>query len=357
MVRNPGTKTLRLTASPPLVGWLFAWLFLTLQACGQQVDDTVEKLTRLKGSINALTLSPDRATLVIAAQDTLHLYHWPDFKVVRQLEVSFDQITCLSFASQGEHESRLLVGGGNPGDCGIVVELAWPGLEEKQRWEVHDDVVWSMSLSPDGRLLASAGHDQKMVLSDRISGEAKMCVGHTGSVRGIQFLNQDTLVSCSEDHSIRTWQVTPWTPRRTMEQHGDGVLGLIQLSLEPSEAWQETMGRDACFSFSQDRTVRYWQPLRGRMVRFVRLGSIPLCGAALEDPLQFVIGDDQGQIHWLDMNSAQVVRSQPIGQDWIESLLYDSVTRTLLIGSRRGELFRLADKPFRRAADRNLPEK
>ena len=82
------------------------------------------------------------------------------------------------------------------------------------------------------------------------------------------------------------------------------------------------------------------------MVRCVRLGVIPLCGAALEDPIQFVIGDDQGQIHWLDMNSAQVVRSQPIGQDWIESLLYDSVTRTLLIGSQRGELFRLVDKRF-----------
>ena len=59
-------------------------------------------------------------------------------------------------------------------------------------------------------------------------------------------------------------------------------------------------------STSEDRTVRLWQPEIGRMVRFVRLGSIPRRVVNLADG-DLAVGCDDGTVIVIDPLEMKIV--------------------------------------------------
>ena len=65
----------------------------------------------------------------------------------------------------------------------------------------------ALSLSPDGRLLASAGNDRSVRLWDLRTGrEARTLLGHEGSVMTVSFSSDGArLASGSDDGSVRIW--------------------------------------------------------------------------------------------------------------------------------------------------------
>ncbi len=327
--------------------------------------DNIERLMQLHSSINAMLRSPDGDAIVVACQDQVHVFDWPELNDIRSVQVDFDHVNCLRYSASGD---RLWVGGGNPGDRGEILELTWPDLMAQRRVRVHDDFVWSFLFGSDGRTIVSAGHDSVIIQTDLLEQHSVECREHTSPVRALQFTGQSHLVSVSEDHSLRVWRKTepltkesveelqqessantidtfhsfPFEMMRTLEQHSDKVLGLIDISGLNRESWGNDFDlADACFTFSADRTVRYWKPVSGRMVRFVRLSATPLCGIPLVEPLHFAIGDDQGWVHVIDLKTSRVLNRQHIGKPPIESLLLAPDSRSILIGTQQGTILRM----------------
>jgi WD40 repeat protein len=71
----------------------------------------------------------------------------------------------------------------------------------------HSDAVRSISLSPDGKYLASGSEDNTIKLWEVISGkEVKTLVGHTGWVLSISFSpDRKYLASGSWDGTAKLW--------------------------------------------------------------------------------------------------------------------------------------------------------
>src|SRR4051812_13691687 len=71
----------------------------------------------------------------------------------------------------------------------------------------HGGVVRSLAFSPDGKLLASAGHDRLVSLWSVATGkELARCAGHEADVTCVSWSPDGrTLVSGADDGTVRLW--------------------------------------------------------------------------------------------------------------------------------------------------------
>ena len=71
----------------------------------------------------------------------------------------------------------------------------------------HQDVVTSVSFSPDGKMIASASRDKTIKLWDVATGkDLRTLIGHQGSVNSVSFSpNGKTVASGSDDNTIKLW--------------------------------------------------------------------------------------------------------------------------------------------------------
>ena len=76
----------------------------------------------------------------------------------------------------------------------------------------------SLAFSPDGSVLASSGDFANVHTWDGQTGAALGAfAGHTAAIKAVTFLDENTLVSASEDQSIRSWDTNPgWVLERTI---------------------------------------------------------------------------------------------------------------------------------------------
>jgi eukaryotic-like serine/threonine-protein kinase len=126
-----------------------------------------------------------------------------------------------------------------------------------QTLDAHTDIIQSLSLSPDGQLLASGSRDNTIQLWNMATNELmKTLTGHTAPVWTVALsADKQTLVSGSEDNSVRIWNLKT-NQSRTLLEHTDTV---YSVALSPDG----TM----IASGSADKTIRLWNAQTGELLR------------------------------------------------------------------------------------------
>ncbi len=143
----------------------------------------------------------------------------------------------------------------NGGIIGVVVSnlihLWDPSRELTTGTLTHDAAIRSITVNPDGKLLASASEDGTVqVWNPNTQTLLHVLKGHTEKVLSVAFSPDGILLaSASEDDTVRLWDPHSGTLQATLPRHLDDVLSV---AFNPDGT--------LLVSASADRTVRLWDP-------------------------------------------------------------------------------------------------
>lgn len=138
-----------------------------------------------------------------------------------------------------------------------------PGLKLRYTLRGHENYVYRMALSPDGRMLASPSQDQTVRIWNINRGTLLRTIkGHITPVCVAWSPDPDKQVLVSEDYfeTIRLWNPETGELLRILKGHTD-VIG--------SFAWSPDGQHIA--SGSEDKTVRIWNPETGQQTNILEV--------------------------------------------------------------------------------------
>ena len=283
--------------------------------------------------ITALTFAPDGQSVAAVSQAGIQVLGWPDLTSQRTIKAAAANLHCLAFSPTG---TQLAVGGGDPAEDGSVAIFAWPSGELVATLGDHDDSVLAIAWR-DASTLISASLDRDIKLWDvPQSSSVLTCQGHSRGVSALCVLNDGkTLVSAGIDQSVRVWDLHSGELARQLSQHTGPVHAL---ALRPGEG-----GLPMVASAAGDRTIRFWQPTIGRMVRFVRLDSEPLDVAWLNEGARIAAACVDGRVRVVDADAVRVTRSFAAIDGWAYAIAVHPTDGSVAVGGSGGEVRRIAD--------------
>ena len=136
---------------------------------------------------------------------------------VRTLAGHRGNVNSVVFSADG---SQLFAAAGEPALFGEIRQ--WNVADGKlvRVFEGHKDALYCVALSPDGKILASGGYDQKIKLWNvETGGEIRTLSGHNGCVYGLAFRpDGKILASASADRTVKLWEVASGQRRETFSQ-------------------------------------------------------------------------------------------------------------------------------------------
>lgn len=213
------------------------------------------------GKIAALSFSPDGELL--ASADTVgvvRLWKVASGKRLRAFETD-EPVTALAFSPDG---STLATGGGGRFDSFFSKRILAAGLRSQslvtlwdvesgkraKRLEHHSRGITSLSFSPTGETLASAGGDMSVALWEVSSGDLRQTlVGSPDHVSSISFSPDGEILATGRwDNTVRVWEIATGKVLGDLRGHTDIVNDIAFLS-----------GGQRIVSASNDGSIRYWR--------------------------------------------------------------------------------------------------
>lgn len=293
--------------------------------------------------ITDLAFATNGKSVVACSQAGLQVFEWPSLKLRRTIKSKSPNLHAIEFSPTG---SRLAVGGGSPSEDGTVEVFSWPDGRAIQSMQDHTDSVMDVAWRNSSEV-ASASLDHSITLWNVDSGKPqKRFKGHSRGVASVCFLNdQATMVSAGIDHSLRVWNVESGERLRSLSIH---TMRIHNIALRPTTTRLPTSirpsvstGLPMIASSSDDRTVRFWQPTIGRMVRFVRLKSKPLDIKWRPDGSQIAAACTDGCVYVIDPETAKVSDSFSVSAGRIYALAAHPHDGSFVVGGQDGQIHRI----------------
>ena len=152
----------------------------------------------------------------------------------------------------------------------------------------------------------------------------------------------DVVVSVSGDSSMRIWDAANQRQTRMLDNHRARINGISMWPSASGANQQTTKSLAVCCTISGDKTVRFWQPSIGRMVRFYQMKSaMPLCMAQAVNRtggFEVTVGTSDGRIITVDYKTAKVQFEKQVSEVGIEVIAKHPYKETWMTGDSAGVL-------------------
>jgi WD40 repeat protein len=283
--------------------------------------------------IVATAFAPDGKTVIIGSQRGVQRRSWPDLAPLEALPCKMSHVHDVALSPHG---NLLAAVGGSPAESGSLQLFRWPDGTSLDIFQLAGDVFYQVAWREDGRQLALAGSDGRVVLVDGEGQITRELVGHSRSVMGVTYLNRSPyLVSVGLDQTVRVWDTTSGKSLRQMNHHTRAVRDVAARPNDES-------GRHLLATASDDGTVRLWWPVVGRLVRFARLESPALAIAWSPDGSHLLAACRDGHLRVIDPDTVKILKDIPISDGWAHTVTAAPQHRSAVVGGAGGAIKRFS---------------
>lgn len=287
--------------------------------------------TAAEPPVTALAFAPGGDTVVAVSQSGIAVLSWPELESIQTIAVTAPNLHCCVFSPNGK---RFAIGGGYPAEEGVVKVYSWPELELLTTDTQHQDSVLALAWEDESHLVtASLDRSIRRINIEPKSPTMAQLSGHSRGVTALSLLSQSgTLVSGGIDQSLRVWNLQDGRVVRSLNQHTAPVHAM---ATRPTGD-----GLPMIASAAADRTIRFWQPTIGRMVRYARLPAEPLSIAWLNER-QIVAACNDGRLRVVDSLEVSVVKEREVINGWAYSVAVHPSDGSVAVGGTNGVVRRI----------------
>jgi WD40 repeat protein len=282
--------------------------------------------------IVALAVTPDASRCCAGSQAGVQIFSLPDLQPCGAIATKLEQVHELVFAPRGE---ALAIAGGSPGERGAIEIWNWAAATLYLTQSAGNDVAYDVAWRPGGLQLAIAGADKSVTLGytpKNFRPSATRLMPHSAAVLAVLWLpGDDVVLSAGVDQTIRLIDPGRGQTVRSFENHTGAVR---DLALRPGD--QE--GPQLVASASADRTVRFWQPTIGRLVRFARLPSAPTAICWTPSGSHVLAACEDGRLRAVDPTTVAVIELAPALVGWAYAVAALPDGKSAVLAGERGQL-------------------
>ncbi|AUS99683.1 hypothetical protein CLI64_04360 [Nostoc sp. CENA543] len=216
-----------------------------------------------------------------------------------------------------------------------ALQQAVYGVTELNRLEGHSDIVWGVTFSPDGKLLASGSTDQTVKLWQPDGTLRQTLVGHSSPVTSVSFSpDGQSLASSSLDKTVLIWRKDPITeqfdptPALTLSNVGDWV---YNVTFSPDGELIATA--------SKDKTVKLWRR-DGSLVTTLKGHNKKVNWVSFSPDSQFMASASEDKTVKIWRRDGSLVKTLPAHESGVTVVVF-SPNGELLASASRDETIKL----------------
>jgi len=282
------------------------------------------------GRVYVVAFSPDGTYLATASEDkTVRLWEVASGSCLRVYREHTNRVWAVSFSpdstllASNSEDQTLRIWDIASGRCLKVLEERL-ACEEPVTRAGHITRIWSVTFSPNGKLLASGGEDRAVLLWDVASGQQlKALKGHSNWIRSVAFSpNGRYLASSGDDTTVRLWEVESGQAIKTLEGHANRVRSIV---FSPDSQVLVTGG--------DDQTINLWEVQTGRRLKRIH-GNITRTWCVAfntEGTLLASTNEDRAVRVW-DVRTGNCLRELHEHTNWARSVAFSPDGRLLASG-------------------------